>query len=319
MNDQELIARITLLLGKAEFYPEDAVELVKCKVDLLQRKSIKANLTHDRLTKPLECLTKIADAQGVEVNLVILDKETVLPGFKKYIFGYALDSTKPCKGENLVKAFEKILTSDLRGDSIVTVKVAKVKPVLSGALFAVELFGPVSYVPSEGKPNCAKEIIRKAWGAGILDLDQKTALEINKANILKIDLDKKFGVTLSKHLIIKAGQKFGEHGVVYGVVYPVDEVDTDGDSANEDEVMKACWKFMEDYQSLNFMHKDPISPREVSIVECATALSSVPELGIKKGDWYMGIRVREPELKKMIESGEITGFSMEGTALPQGV
>jgi hypothetical protein len=264
-------------------------------------------------------ITKI-EGEGVSINLIVMDKESVpeIAGLKKYVFGYALDSTKKFEDENILKAFECYLPQDFKTDSIVAVKVSGCVPVRNGKFYEVTLNAPLSFEAKKDKLHSAKEIIRKAFASNVLEITKESAIDLCKSGILTFDIDKHFGLQIDKIRFVKAGQRFGEHGVVYGVVYPVDEVDTDGDSATAEEVMKACWRFMEDYQNLNFMHKNGLTQREVSIVECAITPADIPEMGFKKGDWYMAIRVRDQELKKMIESGEITGFSMEGTALPGG-
>jgi hypothetical protein len=318
-TDHELIARFNELLTQKGFSFADAVELQKINNELSIRKSVKVIQSHARIQTPLTHVTK-TEGEGATVNLIVMDKESVpeISGLKKYSFGYALDSTKKFEDENIVKAFDYFLPAEFRADSIVAVKVKGVRPVKDGKFYRAELSTPLAFEAKKDKLHSAKEIIRKAFASNVLEITRESAVDLCKSGILTFDIDKHFGLQIDKVRFVKAGQKFGEHGVVYGVVYPVDEVDTDGDSATADEVMKACWRFMEDYQNLNFMHKNGLTQREVSIVECAIAPADIPDMGFKKGDWYMAVRVRDQELKKMIESGEITGFSMEGTALPGG-
>lgn len=325
LTDADLLLLIGKLIDGAEFTADNAVELHNAIAVAKQRKSIfigfKTSMSK-RVTDPLQAITDAAPADGgVEVNLTVLDKEscTEIEGLKKYTLGFALDSTKAFDGDNMVEAIAVVSKTDAKVGSVVCMKAASVSPAkMENGFFTASIAQLTCFEVKKEKPHSAKEIIRKAHKAGRLELSQELAVDLNRLGILKVDIDKEFGVNLDKALKFKKTSLFGENGVVYCIVYPVNEVDTDGDSAAPEEVLKACWRFMENYQRLNFMHRDPLTDDDVSIVECAVALSDVPELGFKKGDWYMAVRVKNPELKAKIESGEITGFSMEGTAVPAG-
>lgn len=256
---------------------------------------------------------------GVEINLIVLDKESIptIKAFKRYILGYALDSTKPQDGENLVPFPECVIADNFQVGSIVAVKVRGVKPVKNGKFYSATINAPpLSYTAKKDKLHCAKEIIRKAYDAGVLEMDKALAIDLCKTGILSFDIDKHFGVSCDKFLRMVKGPDFMKEGIVYGIVYPVNEVDADGDYALPEEVQKACWRFMEDFQKFNYMHADDLSARDVALVECACSLADVPNLGIKKGDWYIAVKVYNLDIKKKIESGEISGFSMEGSAQP---
>lgn len=327
LKSADLLKKLEALNSQPVFEAADLLVLKYVLDEIEARAEIRLNksVVTERMkaargeTKPETCLTKIETSETTGINLMVLDKESVsdIPGLKRYQFGYALDMEKAFEGENIIPLTHVLSMIDVRADSVVCAKVKKVTPFMnSRPLCEVKIEGLLSFEATKEKPWSAKEIIRKAYKDGKLELSKDIAVKLVEQKIIKVDISKQFGIALNKEILFKIDQSFGKHGVVYGVVYPVDEVDADGDSANKEEVLKACWKFMEDYQTLNFMHNDDIRPGEVVVVECACALASVPELGIKKGDWYIAVKVKDAEIKRLIESGEITGFSMEGSAIP---
>jgi hypothetical protein len=332
LSDADLLALIKKCISEVTFTPEDALALNRAIAVAKTRRSIFLGMglaLSNRVTAPIEALTP-SDAleKSVEINLTVLDKESVpeIEGLKKYVLGYALDSTKPFDGENMLRATEVILpVLDFKVGAVVGVAVANVKPFMNGRkLYEIEL-GKIGTVKPGSKPHSSKEIIRKAHAAGCLDVTQETAIGLNKNGILKIDIDKQFGIPLDKTLAFKKGQNFGKHGVVYSVIYPANEVDTDGDSADPEQTALACWNFMKNLvqqgNGMNFMHEggySGLSSNQVIVVECAVALADAPALGIKKDDWYGAFQVLDPEIRKLIEAGTITGVSIEGTAVPGG-
>jgi len=111
--------------------------------------------------------------------------------------------------------------------------------------------------------------------------------------------------------------------IVGGIVYPADEVDSQGQKANSKEIWEALKKFMIKYfqntRKINIMHKG--FSRNIPIVEIFQCEENTHKGGldkdhlIKKGDWYMSIYLGyEKEIWKDVISGKLTGFSMEGRA-----
>jgi len=122
------------------------------------------------------------------------------------------------------------------------------------------------------------------------------------------------------------GQKFKfefkkvdeEQKIVGGVIYEPDVKDTQGDQATSKEIEKAMYKFMEDYSDdtkrINVMHAG--KRYHFPVIE-----TFIPEQDIKKGGynlkagtWWMMVKITNPEIWKMIKSGELNAFSMEGKA-----
>lgn len=106
-----------------------------------------------------------------------------------------------------------------------------------------------------------------------------------------------------------------EKGIVYGIVYAPDEVDTQGDSASAVEIEKAAYDFME-----NLRNGEVDKQHSEINVEAFVAESWIVRKNDelfpkeKKGSWAVGIKLKDDELKKEVKEGKITGLSMFGTA-----
>jgi len=106
--------------------------------------------------------------------------------------------------------------------------------------------------------------------------------------------------------------------IVGGVIYEPRTVDTQKDYSTAEEIGQGMYRFMERYaentKRIKIEHKGRIY--FFPILECFQ-----PEQDTKKGDevvkagsWWLMIRVTDKEIWDRVESGEITGFSMGGTA-----
>lgn len=265
-------------------------------------------------------LRKLAGADGKTLfNLMVMDKEpTPVRGILRYTLGCIKDSTKPARDLNIVKACElNDFDTGAKLDEVVQVTTDEV-----GVEEADGFFLPVIKAASMVRPSKrlsiakSRDVLRAAHDASVLDADREMMVKLAERKLFNINLDRQFGVNLVKEVrLIKGDMK---NGVVYGVVYPVNEVDADGDYATPEEVQLACWRFMEDYQTMNLLHQQFLPSDNYAIVECACALGDFTINGntIKKGDWYIAVKVKDPELRRMVESGELSAFSMEGSANP---
>ena len=104
-----------------------------------------------------------------------------------------------------------------------------------------------------------------------------------------------------------------EKQIVYGVVYEPDEVDTQGEFANADEIEKAAHQFLSDSRNVDLQHN--FVPGAGTVVESYVAPVDFEIEGqnIKKGAWVMAT-IADDEVWESIKKGEITGYSMAGTA-----
>ena len=107
-------------------------------------------------------------------------------------------------------------------------------------------------------------------------------------------------------------EKLLNKGLVYGVVYVPDEIDTDGDSAPAHVIEKAAHDFLP-RAMLDIEH---IKDTEAEVVESYIAPQDLKLPGstelVKSGSWILVTRVKSNNLREMIKSGEITGYSLFG-------
>jgi len=122
--------------------------------------------------------------------------------------------------------------------------------------------------------------------------------------------------------IAKKSDRFPQRYTL-SVVYPANQVDAHGDTMTQDELEKAAWRFMSKdsvSRRVGLMHKDGTTGAG-TVVESFIYRGdpwTVKDLGgtkqtVNSGDWLMGI-VWDPDVFAAIESGEITGLSLQGLA-----
>lgn len=98
------------------------------------------------------------------------------------------------------------------------------------------------------------------------------------------------------------------------VVYAPDEEDTQGDTANEEEIEKAAHKFNIGDRVFKVMHEG--KEVDVDLLESylMPANVTIGKEKIKKGSWFAVCKINDKGVWKKIESGELTGISMGGVA-----
>lgn len=110
--------------------------------------------------------------------------------------------------------------------------------------------------------------------------------------------------------------KDGEEHYVLGIVLEPDVVDAQQDTYNAEEIRTAQHRFMSDFRNLGLMHKSNVNDK-VQILESyiAPVDFDLGETHVKKGTWMMAVRVADDGLWQAVKSGELTGFSIGGTAI----
>lgn len=103
---------------------------------------------------------------------------------------------------------------------------------------------------------------------------------------------------------------------VLGIVLEPERVDAQKDIYSVAEVRDAAHRFMEEYRNLGLMHRE-ILGEHVKILESYLAPSEFTTDGttIKKGTWLLAVRVTDDKLWEQIKTGELTGFSIGGSAI----
>ena len=106
-----------------------------------------------------------------------------------------------------------------------------------------------------------------------------------------------------------------KRGLVFGIVYEPDKVDSHGDFTDALEIERAAHDFLP-RAMINLEHAD--NHPDVEVVESYIARSGFvldgSEERVRKGSWVLVTRVNDMNLRKKIEDGEYTGYSLEGYA-----
>lgn len=138
----------------------------------------------------------------------------------------------------------------------------------------------------------------------------KNSREIDK-DLFKFKMQKR---TEKNSEIIVLLKEDNEERIVCGIIYEPDEVDTQGDTANAEEIRKACYSFMENSQKIKIQHQGSRISAAVLENYIAPQEFSIAGRVIKKGTWIMIIRINDNNAWKAIKNGDYTGFSMGGIA-----
>ena len=123
------------------------------------------------------------------------------------------------------------------------------------------------------------------------------------------------GEAFAKSMPLIKGADPADERYVLGVVLEPETVDAQGDVYSADEVRKAAHRFMEEYQGLGLQHELRVND-QVKILESfiAPVEFTVGEVTIKKGTWLLAVRVLSDELWARVAEGQLTGFSIGGSA-----
>jgi len=120
--------------------------------------------------------------------------------------------------------------------------------------------------------------------------------------------------------------KAEEERYVLGVVMEPDAVDTQGHTETAETIRKAAYKFLEAYRGggdqghMGLMHKEMVDGK-VAILESYIQKSdeTMGEEVIKAGSWLMAVRVMDDKMWEGCKAGDLTGFSIGGTAVEEPV
>ncbi|MCY7792057.1 XkdF-like putative serine protease domain-containing protein [Bacillus haynesii] len=104
-----------------------------------------------------------------------------------------------------------------------------------------------------------------------------------------------------------------EKKLVYGIVYEPDTPDAHGDFMTSAEIEKAAHGFLKDAREIDKQHDFQGGVGEVVESYVAPADFEMNGETIKKGSWVLVTKASE-EIWEQIKKGDITGYSMAGTA-----
>jgi DNA adenine methylase len=108
---------------------------------------------------------------------------------------------------------------------------------------------------------------------------------------------------------------------VLGIVLEPEVVDAQGDIYSAEEIRSAAHCFMEDFGGLGLMHRLKVNG-QVKVLESFLAPTDFTAGGVevRKGTWLLAVRVVSDALWEQVKAGDLTGFSIGGTArrCPEG-
>jgi len=110
------------------------------------------------------------------------------------------------------------------------------------------------------------------------------------------------------------------HYVLAPVLVP-NEPDWYGDIISEEEIRKAATKWLHEYRKVGIFHKNELEDTQARVVDSFIAPVDLvlDNKKIKRGTWLLGIEIKDNTLWGMIETGKISGLSMEGVAIRREV
>jgi hypothetical protein len=113
---------------------------------------------------------------------------------------------------------------------------------------------------------------------------------------------------------IKLFKMDNDRQIIGVVVYAPNEVDTQGDTANAEEIEKAAHKFNLGDKVFKIMHEGKAV--DVDLLETYLMPADVKfgEVKVRKGSWFVVCKINDKKIWKKIKSGELEGISMGGEA-----
>ena len=102
---------------------------------------------------------------------------------------------------------------------------------------------------------------------------------------------------------------------VLGIVLEPEVVDAQGDIYSAQEICTAAHRFMEEFGGMGLMHRLRVND-QVKVLENYLAPTdfTLGEISVRKGTWLLAVRVLSDELWERVKSGDLTGFSIGGSA-----
>jgi hypothetical protein len=123
---------------------------------------------------------------------------------------------------------------------------------------------------------------------------------------------------IQKSISIK---KFDEElGIVYGIVYSPNEVDSQGDTATAEVIRDMSDSFMKNARTTQIDKQHNEDPDQGFVCENWITKSGDNVFPTEPiGSWAVGIKIEDDETKEQVKKGEITGLSLSGLAVVEMV
>ncbi|WP_368490834.1 XkdF-like putative serine protease domain-containing protein [Clostridium sp. BJN0013] len=136
----------------------------------------------------------------------------------------------------------------------------------------------------------------------------------------------------AKNFEVKIAKVDEQNHIVEGVVYrpskvfkedgtPEDYVDTQGDWATVEDVKKACHTLSKKLALTQSIAKAGVDKSHNEkggygfVVENYIAKTDIPDINAKADDWCAAVEVTDDSTWQQVLKGDITGFSIGGTAV----
>ncbi len=107
---------------------------------------------------------------------------------------------------------------------------------------------------------------------------------------------------------------------MFGIVMKPEVPDCEGDVTSAEEIERACFEFMKEFQTIGFMHKKDVSDR-VKLIQNVVAPTDfdfpLPDGGTKKiakGTWYQELFSDDAEIALKVRKKQLNGLSIGGFA-----
>jgi len=206
--------------------------------------------------------------------------------------------------------FDKEAVIDL-GEFIDTLSTIK------GTFIAVLNHSPENVAAFKKVGHVFRLKVREASGRGGV----KQAMRLFCANfaICKRDIAelvaKREDAAIAKTTPLFKGLNPNDERYVLGIVLEPETVDAQGDIYSHEEVRQAAHRFMEEFGGLGLMHRYRVNG-EVRILEnyVAPVDMQIGDMAVRQGTWLMAVRIVSDELWQRVKTGDLTGFSIGGSA-----
>ncbi|MGB2864859.1 MAG: XkdF-like putative serine protease domain-containing protein [Sedimentisphaerales bacterium] len=154
-----------------------------------------------------------------------------------------------------------------------------------------------TYDPIDGSYKCVEKSDKPLWPSivGEVPVEKGDGDEFEMfAPFIKVDKEKQ---------------------ILYAVVYEPNVKDSQGDSADAEQIELAAHQFMKECQTIKIMHKgkkrDDIDILESYVAPCDCEIG---EVAVTKGTWLIVLKINDKKLWAACKSGKLTGVSMAGHA-----
>ncbi|QIG76977.1 DNA methyltransferase/prohead protease protein [Rhizobium phage RHph_Y1_11] len=117
--------------------------------------------------------------------------------------------------------------------------------------------------------------------------------------------------TKTLHAEIKKAED--DQRLVFAEVYAPDKLDSQKDFASAEVIRKAAYDFLANARVLNVDTNHDRVPNGSVVVESFIAREGDPDF--IPGSWVIGVYVPSDDVWAMVKSGELNGFSLDGTGI----